>query len=558
MEDEKTHSLKRTVGGFGFEDPKPQTPNHKPPFSSFLLPRSSLSRWKTALLLSISLALAVGVLEGAGRYMASRKERTMLVSSVHLNWTRCQQYDPDLMWALKPNLKDIPQAYPFKGVMQQWTSSTNEHGLRGVPVAPKAGRYRILVLGDSRTYGLGVGDTDTYPVYLQAAFDRDQADAVDVVNAGVPGYSTFQGLQYLRVRGLDLEPDMVLVCFAYNDAVEIPTPGIGDCDWENPKASPFGLTTLLKDAVRGAHLDRTPLYSPRKTRLRPGEMVDCLVEMQRVCATRGVVIVYLGWPSLPEVFGEELGHPPYAALVTEAAHVAHAPAIGLRDLLSANSDRIFLDDIHLNAEGNRVVADYLAAELKKLFERGALSDQTRRPPNTGVPHQTANDDEAAVARYRKWIAADSSCFLPYEKLDDILRCRGAPDARIDEWRSFTERYPGQARPWFMLGRALFAKNDWDGAVAAYRKAAEIDPTDPTKPASLGEVLARKGDIDGAVAAYKTAIQINPQQPVIRQQYIQMLCDAGRFTDAKSEVAACRQANITLPPEIVSRALNVAK
>ncbi|HOV73669.1 MAG TPA: GDSL-type esterase/lipase family protein [Candidatus Hydrogenedentes bacterium] len=515
-------------------------------------------RLKNMVLLLTSLIIAAGVIEGAGRFLANRKERAMLVSSVHLNWTMCHEYDPVLMWRLKPNLKDVPQGYSFKGVTQQWTASTNAHGLRGAPLSPKGGRFRILAIGDSRTYGLGVGDGDTYPVYLQAAFDREQTGSVDVVNAGVPGYTTLQGLQYLRERGMDLDPDLVLVCFAYNDAVEIPAPGIGDCDWENPKASPFGFISLLKDAVRGAHLDRAPLFSPRKARLRPGEMLDCLIEIQNVCAAHGAQAVFLAWPALSEIIGEELNQPHYAGIVTEAARLAHTPAISLHALLEEHSDRIFLDDIHLNAEGNRVVADYLAGEIRKLYETGLLSNRTARPPNTGTPHDPLTDDEAAMARYRKWIVADPSCFMPYEKLDALLRRRGDAEARIHEWRAFSERFPDQARPWFALGHALFAVNDLDGALEAYRKAAELDPADPAKPVSIGATLFRKGDMDGAAAAFKAAIQIDPKHSQVRMRFIEMLCGAGRFADAKAQLAECRQLGIEIPSQLARHVENGGK
>ena len=515
-------------------------------------------RLKNAALLLVSLAIAAGAIEGTGRFLANRKERAMLVSSVHLNWTMCHEYDPVLMWRLKPNLKNVPQAYSFKGVMQQWTASTNEHGLRGAPLAPKGGRFRILAIGDSRTYGLGVGDGDTYPVYLQAAFDREQAGSVDVLNAGVPGYTTLQGLQYLRERGMDLEPDLVLVCFAYNDAVEIPAPGIGDCDWENPKASPFGFMSLLKDAVRGAHLDRDPLFSPRTARLRPGEMLDCLIEIRNVCAARGAQALFLAWPALSEMVGEELNQPHYAGIVREAARLAHVPVISLFDVLEIHSDRIFLDDIHLNAEGNRIVADYLAGEIEKLYENGSLSSRTPRPPNTGTPHDPPEDNEAAMARYRKWIAADPSCFMPYEKLDSLLRRRGDTEARIREWRTFTERFPDQARPWFALGHALLAASDLDGAISAYRKAAELDPEDPAKPASIGFALSRKGDIDGSAAAYQAAIQIAPKHPQVRMQFIEMLCGAGRFADARTQLDECRRLGVAIPPELARQVENGKK
>jgi hypothetical protein len=42
----------------------------------------------------------------------------------------------------------------------------------------------------------------------------------EVINSAVPGYSTFQQLRYLEVRGLDLKPDLIVLLFCLNDVVE--------------------------------------------------------------------------------------------------------------------------------------------------------------------------------------------------------------------------------------------------------------------------------------------------------------------------------------------------
>lgn len=506
---------------------------------------------RTGCILGVLLAVAVvaGIAllaEGGGRWYVRQYERELMVASVHLNWTRCHQYDPDLMWALRPNLVDVPQAYSFKGKMQEWTVCTNAQGLRNPPLSPKNGRYRILVLGDSRTYGLGVGDTETWTHYAQAAFDAKQAGSVDVVNAGVSGYASFQGLQYLRREGPKLEPDMVVACFGYNDAAQIPDPGIGDCDWENPRASRFAFITVLKNAIQNVGLGRVPVFSPRTSRLRPGEFLDCMVEMKQWCDVHGATLVLLAWPALSELIGDELNQRHYGSVVLAAGKVTRAPVIDVSDTLDAHIERIFLDDIHLNPEGNRLIAEYTVETIGKMYTGGPLSAMEKRPAFTSPPRPPEVNVTAEMTRYRRWITADPSCFLPYDKLDQILIRQGDPSMRIREWRAIADSYPDSPRPVFYLGHALLDGGDVDGAIGAYERAVALEPEDAAKHASLGRAYTEKRDFPKAVAALNEAVRLAPDTPYIRHQLIYALTQSGDYAGAQAQVHTCEQMLIDLP------------
>jgi hypothetical protein len=78
--------------------------------------------------------------------------------------------------------------------------------------------FRILVLGDSVTFGHGTLDETTYPFLLEQAL-RQWRPSVnwEVWNLGVPGYNTGQELAYLREIGPRARPDLVIVGFFPND-----------------------------------------------------------------------------------------------------------------------------------------------------------------------------------------------------------------------------------------------------------------------------------------------------------------------------------------------------
>ncbi len=97
----------------------------------------------------------------------------------------------------------------------------NSLGYRGPEITqPKPpDRYRIVALGGSTTYG---GYLDRYELTWTYKLERLLADEygysqVEVVNAGVPAYSTFESAVNFMLRAQDLDPDMIIIYHATND-----------------------------------------------------------------------------------------------------------------------------------------------------------------------------------------------------------------------------------------------------------------------------------------------------------------------------------------------------
>jgi len=122
--------------------------------------------------------------------------------------------DRELGWRMKP------------GAEGEWGGSRvriNEHGLRGplVELAKPEGVRRVLFLGDSVTFGFGVEETDdVFPFRVGRALERALGLRVEVVNAGVGGWSPWQELAYLEREGLDYRPDLLVIGFVLNDVTE--------------------------------------------------------------------------------------------------------------------------------------------------------------------------------------------------------------------------------------------------------------------------------------------------------------------------------------------------
>jgi lysophospholipase L1-like esterase len=96
----------------------------------------------------------------------------------------------------------------------------NSKGLRNpeIPYEKPAGTYRVLALGDSWTFGFRMKEPDAYPRQLErllaaSATARGDTRRIEVINAGVVGYSTDQEAAYLKSEGWKYSPDLVLVNF---------------------------------------------------------------------------------------------------------------------------------------------------------------------------------------------------------------------------------------------------------------------------------------------------------------------------------------------------------
>lgn len=94
----------------------------------------------------------------------------------------------------------------------------NSKGTRGAEFdAQKPSNvFRILSLGDSRTFGWGLSDTETYSSKLQRLLQKKfgKSKKVEVINAGVNAWSYSQMYVYLRDFGIKYDPDVVIIADA--------------------------------------------------------------------------------------------------------------------------------------------------------------------------------------------------------------------------------------------------------------------------------------------------------------------------------------------------------
>jgi lysophospholipase L1-like esterase len=119
--------------------------------------------------------------------------------------------NPLLRYVPKPNSGDI-----------------NQYGLRdyAYPIHKPQSVFRIIVIGDSIGFGYCNESStlkidDTFPKVLERDLSKRSLGhyrRVEVINLSVSGYDTEQEVEFLRTKGLALQPDLVIVAYCLNDA----------------------------------------------------------------------------------------------------------------------------------------------------------------------------------------------------------------------------------------------------------------------------------------------------------------------------------------------------
>jgi len=103
--------------------------------------------------------------------------------------------------------------------------SINSLGLRDreYSLTKPAGAVRVLMLGDSLTFGWGVKIEDTPSKIVERKLNEGKnPPPYEVINAGVGNYNTVQEVTYFLNKGYKLKPDVVVLNYFINDAE--PTP----------------------------------------------------------------------------------------------------------------------------------------------------------------------------------------------------------------------------------------------------------------------------------------------------------------------------------------------
>lgn len=309
---------------------------------------------------------AVLLLEGALRIYASvvGQERTL-------------RYDSIVGWKLIPNTRRM-----YRDEAQPYQIEISSQGLRDVEHSRSkpTGVFRIVVMGDSFVFGAGgVEPQDRFSDLL----GRSARD-LEVINMGVPGYSTDQEFLTLKDKGLAYHPDLVLLCLFVNDFDEnfaIWNASIGrpkgyfsrrgnELVFHAPEVSALHRLTERSYALAlseraWAKLDPRSRTQRSKPVMGRGEEIETFKLLLRktrdMCRAAGAEFVAVYIP-----FQQQSRRDAIREVLDELVRTDRLRTLDLTDYLKradAKSPAYFRNDVHLNERGNEAVSvalkDYL-------------------------------------------------------------------------------------------------------------------------------------------------------------------------------------------------------
>jgi lysophospholipase L1-like esterase len=281
-------------------------------------------------------------------------------------------YDRDLIWKLKAD--DIYSGDSASlGPRRMRTPQFEDQKKQGIK--------RVICIGDSGTYGYEVGFDEAWPRLLEKELYALGITA-EVINAGVSGYTSLQGLRYYKRDLARLMPDLLITQFGRNDGKVIAY-GTGnnkykmgeDKNLRLPHPIIFHAFALLRN-LRNFQLlwylaDKVSFYrrgldgKMAKFRVSPEDYQRNIAELEKMQGEIGKLLALkpcrIDWIEnrlkLIELYL------PHSENVLDTCEVMHRA-------VPDRAQSLFLDDYHFNSAGNRVFARSLAREIveKKLLE----------------------------------------------------------------------------------------------------------------------------------------------------------------------------------------------
>ncbi len=278
----------------------------------------------------------------------------------HITADAFREPDPVLWW--RPVDRAPYNAQRMKGPV------VSEHKPPGV--------FRILCYGDSNTDG---PDHGGWPERLASLLQESAGDTVyEVVNAGVAGYSSHQGLLRFQRQVARFRPDLVLVSFGWNDLAT--ALGASDATFQPPPPVLVAVERFLLNYRFYLVLKR--YIVPQRPAVSVGNRVpldDYLANMDAfgdVASAHGVKLVYLTRPyqEKTEAMRQIQNNwradvPRYNDELVRFAAERNAFVIDVQQVFEDQFPNDFIDESHFTPKGHQRMAELL---VERLMSEGQL------------------------------------------------------------------------------------------------------------------------------------------------------------------------------------------
>ncbi len=192
-----------------------------------------------------------------------------------------------------------------------------------------------------------------------------------------------------------------------------------------------------------------------------------------------------------------------------------------------------------------------ATDLRKNLSYLNVGEHAEKTREGAEAQREGRLDDAATA-YEDAMTLAPADYEAFDRLDALRMQQGGVEACKRQWAEAAQRYPLAARASYLLGKALAAEHDLEGAAAAYRTAAALNPNDAAIPSELARTLLDMRDWVGAADAMRAALELNPDASHLRPLLVEALLESKRIEEARDEAAACAARGIGLPDSLAQR------
>lgn len=255
--------------------------------------------------------------------------------------------------------------------------TTDSLGYRGAdfPRRKQADELRVLLAGDSFTYGEYVDDDQTLPAQLERAL-RDGCPNARTINAGLVGATITDEIPMVE-RALPVAPDLVVVVFSENDVSDLAAPPLWTALARNRRARTRFPLSIVYPVVRRTALwnlgqrvaARLRARRSQATRAAGGDLRGryraSFMELRDTLRQRHIPFAFVVYPFHSTVTGASADQVEWAVQMAERAGV---PTINLLPPLQSSGlpTALYLPvDGHPNAVGYQIAAAYLAAHVRQ-------------------------------------------------------------------------------------------------------------------------------------------------------------------------------------------------
>jgi lysophospholipase L1-like esterase len=285
------------------------------------------------------------------------------------------------MWRYAEDMKrvsDIPgighEHRPgTSGVYMGVPVAINSMGLRDREYTQEkpAGVIRILMLGDSLTFGWGAPEEGTTSKALERLLNAAGGPTqYQVINTGVGNTNTAMQAAYFIHRGYQFQPDIVVLNYFINDAEE--TPGKKE-NWFTRHSYAAVFLGGRWDIIERTYLGKADWREYYRNLYRPDaagwrEAGKNFAELADFCRDKGFELMVVNYPEL-----HQLADYPFADVTAEIARLAANENLAFLDLLTSirteepTSLWVTPTDSHPNAKAAELFAQAIAAQLRATY-----------------------------------------------------------------------------------------------------------------------------------------------------------------------------------------------